>query len=76
MTESDSHRPDRRALLGAVGVIVAIIMFAVTVTVSLRTPGTIYDWCVNMISDLGDSACGVRDDRQICSPGHLAFNSD
>lgn len=64
-----------RARLGAVAIIAAIAVFAVTVAVALGDTGTAYVWQVNMISDLGDSACRSRDGRWICSPGYALFNA-
>lgn len=66
---------DRRGRLGAVGVVAAILTFAVTVAVSLSVTGTAYAWQVNMISDLGDNACRIRGGRWICSPGFALFNT-
>lgn len=66
---------DRRGRLGAVGVAAAILTFAVTVAVSLSVTGTAYAWQINMISDLGDSACRIRGGRWICSPGFALFNT-
>jgi hypothetical membrane protein len=66
---------DRRDRLGALGVIAAIIVFAVAVAVSLGVTGAAYAWEVNMISDLGDSSCRTRGGRWICSPGFALFNA-
>lgn len=67
--------PDRHARVGAVGILAAIAVFALCVVVALGVTGTAYVWQVNMISDLGDSACRIRDDRWICSPGFAHFNA-
>lgn len=64
----------RRSWLGALLVLLAVLVFALTVTISLGTTDTAYLWRDNMISDLGDSACRVRDGRWICSPNFLLFN--
>ena len=72
MTRSPvSHR---WPVLGAAGVLVAILVFVVTVVAALRTTGTTFVWTVNMFSDLGDGACRPRGGRWICSPGSAAFN--
>lgn len=65
----------RRARLGAAGIVIAIATFLVAVAVSVGVTGSAYVWQVNMISDLGDSACRVRDGRWICSPGFALFNA-
>ncbi|WP_158640871.1 DUF998 domain-containing protein [Serinicoccus profundi] len=65
---------NRRAALGAAGVLSAVLLFAVTMAAALHTSGTTFVWSVNMISDLGDGACRSRDGRWICSPGAAAFN--
>ncbi|WP_158591160.1 DUF998 domain-containing protein [Kocuria tytonis] len=64
-----------RARCGALLVLAAVLLFAVTVVVSLSTAGTAYVWYDNMISDLGDGACRVRGGRWICSPRHVLFNT-
>ena len=66
---------DRRARLAAVALLAAILVFAVTMAVALGTPGTGYDWRVNMISDLGHTQCRSLPGRWICSPGFALFNS-
>lgn len=66
---------DLRARLGAVLVLAAVGIFVTVFTLSVRTPGTAYVWHLNMISDLGDRSCHVRDARWICSPGHALFNA-
>ena len=73
--EESPSEVDRRARLGSLGVVVASLAFVVTVTVSLGVPGTDYAWDINMISDLGDSACRTRGGRRICSPGFALFNA-
>ncbi|WP_298890370.1 hypothetical protein [uncultured Serinicoccus sp.] len=66
--------PNRRSVLGAAGVLGAMLLFAATVGAAIHTSGTTFVWSVNMISDLGDGACRPRDGRWICSPGAAAFN--
>ncbi len=68
-------RIDRRARLGALALLTAILVFAVTVAVALGTAGTTYDWRVNMLSDLGHSQCRSAAGRWICSPGFALFNA-
>lgn len=60
--------------LGGLGIVLAVVAFAVTVWLSLRTEGTTFVWSVNMLSDLGDGECRERGGRWICSPGHALFN--
>lgn len=71
------HGPgfDWRTRLGALGVLAAIAVFAVTVAILLADSGTAYQWPVNMLSDLGDSTCHVRGGRWICSPAYAVFNT-
>lgn len=66
---------DLRARTGAALVLVAVGTFVTVFTLSVLTPGTAYVWHLNMISDLGDRSCHVRDARWICSPGHVVFNA-
>lgn len=66
---------DWRTRLGAFGVLAAIGVFSVTVSILLADSGTAYAWPVNMLSDLGDSSCHVRGGRWICSPGYAVFNT-
>lgn len=69
------HHVDTRARLGGVAVLVAVGTFLVAFAVSVGTSGTAYVWHLNMISDLGDPSCHVRDSRWICSPAHVLFNT-
>lgn len=64
-----------RARLGALLVFAAVLLFTLTVGVSLSTAQTAYVWHENMISDLGDDACRMRGGRWICSPNHALFNA-
>lgn len=68
-------RVRRRGRLGALLIVVAVLVFALTVVMTLGTADTAYVWYDNMISDLGDSACRVRGGRWICSPNFLLFNA-
>ncbi|RLZ02574.1 hypothetical protein CWC38_10400 [Kocuria tytonicola] len=63
------------ARLGALLVVAAVLVVALTAVLTLSTPGTAYVWYENMISDLGDGECRVRGGRWICSPGHRVFNT-
>lgn len=65
----------RRSWLGALLIILAMLSFTLTVATSLATSDTAYVWHDNMISDLGDSSCRVRDGRWICSPNYAVFNA-
>ncbi|QFG69962.1 hypothetical protein [Ornithinimicrobium pratense] len=64
-----------RDRLGAVAVLAGVGVFVTVFALAVRTPGTAYVWHLNMVSDLGDRSCHVRDARWICSPGHVLFNS-
>jgi hypothetical membrane protein len=64
-----------RARLGALGVMVAVMVFVTVFVVAVAQTNTTYLWPTNMISDLGDGECGVRGGRWICSPGHTWFNA-
>lgn len=64
-----------RARVGAVAVLAAVCTFVAVFAVSVGASGTAYVWHLNMISDLGDPSCHVRDGRWICSPGHVVFNT-
>lgn len=68
-------RPSDRARLGAAGVFLAIGVFVAVFVVSVAQAGTTYVWPINMMSDLGDSNCGERGGRWICSPGYAWFNA-
>lgn len=65
--------PDR-SRVGAAGILLAVLVFTLTVAAAIGTAGTSFVWAVNMISDLGDGTCGPRGGRWICSPGYLMFN--
>jgi len=56
-------------------VLAAVLLFALTVGVTLSAGQTAYVWRENMISDLGDDACRLRGGRWICSPHHALFNA-
>lgn len=77
LASASAHRQpvDRRARVGALGVLAAVLLFAITLAFSLRSTGTLFVWAVNMISDLGDGQCGTRGGRWICSPGFALFNT-
>lgn len=66
---------DRRARLGGLAVLLAVGTFVTVFVLSVNASGTAYVWHLNMISDLGDRSCHVRDHRWICSPGHGLFNT-
>ena len=68
-------RAGRRGRSGALLIVLAVLVFALTVVLTLRTADTAYVWYDNMLSDLGDSACRVRGGRWICSPNFLLFNA-
>ncbi len=65
----------RRARLGAWGVVAAATAFVGSVVFAVGVSGAAYVWHVNMLSDLGDSACRIRAGRWICSPGFALFNA-
>lgn len=64
-----------RARLGGLAVLLAVCTFGTVFGLSVSASGTAYVWHLNMISDLGDRSCHVRDHRWICSPGHGLFNT-
>lgn len=64
-----------RARLGGLAVLLAVGTFGTVFGLSVSASGTAYVWHLNMISDLGDTSCHVRDHRWICSPGHDLFNT-
>lgn len=74
----DAHHDTREPLLarlGAWGILAAVVVFGLSVTVALSHPDTAYVWHLNMISDLGDTQCRARGGRWICSPGYRLFNA-
>ncbi|WP_131106234.1 hypothetical protein [Ornithinimicrobium sufpigmenti] len=72
---ASSVQADLRARLGAVAVLAAVGTFVTAFALSVGTTGTAYVWHLNMLSDLGDRSCHVRDARWICSPAHVLFNT-
>lgn len=68
-------RTGRGSGLGAALIVAAVLAFLISVAISITSRDTAYVWHDNMISDLGDSVCGVRAGRMICSPNAALFNA-
>lgn len=64
---------DKYPLLGPLVWIFSVQYLIVQPLVAAAWPRT-YSWSHNLISDLGNTACGQYGDRFVCSPDHLQMN--
>lgn len=64
---------DRFPLLGPLVWMLCVQYLAVQLITAAAWPGG-YSWRLNLISDLGNTACGPYAGRYVCSPEHFVMN--
>lgn len=64
---------DRYPLVGPGLWILSVQYFAVQIAAA-QAWTTSYNWRLNTISDLGNTACGTYGGRYVCSPSHVLMN--
>lgn len=64
----------RYPLLGPLVYMLSLQFFAIQFLVAAQWVNPGYNFSLNVISDLGNTACGPYVDRYVCSPGNLLFN--
>jgi hypothetical membrane protein len=65
---------DKFPLLGPAVWILSVQYFAAQL-IAAASWSPAYDWARNLISDLGNTACGAYGDRLVCSPQHGLMNA-
>lgn len=65
---------DKYPLLGPLVWVLSIQYFAMQIRVAAAWQMG-YNWSTNLISDLGNTACGPYIDRYVCSPDHVFMNA-
>lgn len=65
---------DKYPLLGPIVWVLSVQYFATQLIVAASWAPA-YNWAINLISDLGNTACGGYADRLVCSPQHGLMNA-
>ncbi|HET7319974.1 MAG TPA: DUF998 domain-containing protein [Candidatus Saccharimonadales bacterium] len=66
---------DKYPLVGPVVWMLGIQYFMVQAVVAAAWKAPGYSWAHNLISDLGNTACGPYSGRYVCSPDHVLMNA-
>src|ERR1700740_1286249 len=65
---------DKYPLLGPLIYVLCVQYLVVQVIAAAAWNGA-YSWRFNLISDLGNTACGLYSGRMVCSPEHALVNA-